>query len=174
VLTAQALHFYLFGLAAFTASEILVRTFYAMQDTRTPVAVGCVAVVVNIGLGYTFLHNGAGLGGLAFAFSIANTIEAMLLLIMLGRSIGGFGRDFWRACGFMLLAGIGCLLVLLLLRTQIPLLSPNASYRWPQDFPTLAFWAAAIGSIGAVLYGGLTVLFRVPELRGLIARLRRR
>jgi putative peptidoglycan lipid II flippase len=173
-LTTQALNFYLFGLAAFTASEILVRTFYAMQDTRTPVAVGCVAVVVNIGLGYTFLHNGAGLGGLAFAFSIANTIEAMLLLIMLGRSIGGFGRDFWRACGFMLLAGIGCLLVLLLLRTQIPLLSPNASYRWPQDFPTLAFWAAAIGSIGAVLYGGLTVLFRVPELRGLIARLRRR
>lgn len=177
-LTTQALDFYMFGLAAFTASEILVRTFYAMQDTRTPVAVGCIAVVVNIGLGYLFLRNGGGLGGLAFAFSIANTIEALLLAITLGRRIGGFGRDFWRACAFMLVSGLVCLSILFVLRTwsmgQIPAISPRAVYRWPEDFLGLAVWTAGVGSIGAGLYAGLTILFRVPELRGLINRVRRR
>ncbi|MDZ4718476.1 MAG: murein biosynthesis integral membrane protein MurJ [Roseiflexaceae bacterium] len=176
-LTTQVLDFYLFGLVAFTASEILVRTFYAMQDTRTPVIIGCVAVLVNIGLGYTFLHNGAGLGGLAFAFSIANTIEAMLLTIMLRNRIGGFGRNFWRALAFMLISGVCCLSSLFIVRTwsgaRIPFISPNAIYHWPQDFPALALWTVSVGGFGAAIYAGLTVIFRVPELRGFIDRIRR-
>jgi putative peptidoglycan lipid II flippase len=72
-LTSQALSFYALGLAAFAAAEILVRAFYAMHDTRTPVLVGILAVAVNITLGWALLRLGVGLDGLAGAFSIANT-----------------------------------------------------------------------------------------------------
>ena len=63
-LTAEAFNFYAFGLAAFAAAEILVRTFYAMHDTRTPVFVGILAVATNIVLGWGLLLLGAGLEGL--------------------------------------------------------------------------------------------------------------
>src|SRR6266498_5112698 len=55
-LTAGALGFYALGLVAFAAAEILVRTFYAMRDTRTPVYIGIGAVLLNIALGWTLLR----------------------------------------------------------------------------------------------------------------------
>src|SRR6185295_12743409 len=126
-ITAEALIFYAFGLAAFAAAEILVRTFYATRDTRTPVLVGVVAVVANVALGWALIRLGAGLNGLAIAFSTANTIEAALLL--LGRRLGGIGGGFWRAAGGMLLASLGCGAVLLALRIAsvgvLPFLTPN-------------------------------------------------
>ncbi len=54
------------------AAEILVRTFYATRDTRTPVLVGVVAVLANVALGWALIRLGAGLDGLAIAFSTAN------------------------------------------------------------------------------------------------------
>ncbi|HJZ49993.1 MAG TPA: murein biosynthesis integral membrane protein MurJ, partial [Roseiflexaceae bacterium] len=116
VITSQALVFYAFGLAAFAAAEILVRTFYAMHDTRTPVLVGVVAVFANIALAWALINLGAGLVGLAIAFSAANTLESALLLALLGRRLGGVGGEFWRAAGAMLLATLGCGGALLALR----------------------------------------------------------
>jgi putative peptidoglycan lipid II flippase len=132
-LTSQALSYYALGLAAFAAAEILVRTFYAMQDTRTPVIVGIGAVAVNIALGWALLHAGAGLGGLALAFSIANTLEAGLLLALLRRRLGRLGRAFWRAAGAMLLATLASSAALLGLRlasaAYLPSISAGGAYR---------------------------------------------
>src|SRR5262249_47342336 len=96
-LTAGALGFYALGLAAFAAAEILVRTFYAMRDTRTPVYVGIGVVLLNIGLGWSLLRIRPTLGMLALAFSIANTSEAATLLWLLRPRLGGISGDFWRA-----------------------------------------------------------------------------
>jgi putative peptidoglycan lipid II flippase len=88
-LVASALIFYATALPAFAASEVLIRGFYAMQDTRTPVVVGLITVAVNIALSALFvlaLHWGHA--ALAGAFSIANNLEAALLLILLGRRWG--------------------------------------------------------------------------------------
>ena len=84
-LTAEALRFYALGLAAFAAAEIVVRAFYAMQDTLTPVLVGIATVALNIALATLFVRQGAGLGGVALAFSIAATVETLLLLLVLWR-----------------------------------------------------------------------------------------
>jgi putative peptidoglycan lipid II flippase len=178
LLTTSALNYYMVGLAAFTASEIVVRTFYAMQDTRTPVAIGALAVALNIGLGYTLLRAGAGLSGLALAFSVANIAEAALLLAVFARRAGGLGRSFWAGLAWMLLAGAICLAGLLLLRgisaDRIPAIRPDSPYRWPQDFPLLALWLAAAGLLGAGIYAAVAALARLPELSVLVARVRRR
>jgi putative peptidoglycan lipid II flippase len=176
-LTSSALSFYAFGLAAFAAAEILVRTFYAMRDTRTPVFVGILAVASNIALGWSLLRLGAGLSGLAMAFSTANILEALLLLLLLRRRIGRVGGDFWRAAGTMLLATLACGAGVLALRlasaARLPFIAPGGGYRWPADFAPLVGWLALAGALGAGIYFGTTALLGLEETRALAGRLRR-
>jgi putative peptidoglycan lipid II flippase len=184
-LTSQALSFYALGLAAFAAAEILVRTFYAMRDTRTPVYIGVLAVAANIGLGWALLRLGTGLDGLASAFSIANTLEAALLLALLRPRLGRLGGNFWRALGAMLLATLACSATLLALRLisapRLPFITPADTYRWPSDFLPLVAWLVGAGAVGAAVYAGVAALLGLAEvratwerLRGLAARFRRR
>jgi putative peptidoglycan lipid II flippase len=175
-LTAQALSYYALGLAAFAAAEILVRSFYAMQDTRTPVLVGIATVSVNIALGWALLRLGAGLRGLAFAFSIANTLEATLLLVLLRPRLGMLGGAFWRAAGAMLLATLVCGAALLGLRlasaAYLPSIDAGGAYRWPADFLPLLAWLAAVAGLGMALYFGVAALLGLAELRATLTRLR--
>jgi putative peptidoglycan lipid II flippase len=176
-ITSEALVFYAFGLAAFAAAEILVRTFYATRDTRTPVLVGVVAVLVNIALGWALIRLGTGLDGLAIAFSTANTVEAALLLGLLGRRLGGVGGGFWRAAGGMLLAALGCGAVLLALRRvssgALPFLLPSGAYSWRSDLVPLLLWLAAAAGLGLLVYAGIAALLGVEELRVAWERARR-
>jgi putative peptidoglycan lipid II flippase len=176
-LTARALGFYALGLAAFAASEILVRAFYAMQDTRTPVYVGVGAVLLNIGLGWALLRSRPDLGTLALAFSVANTAEALALLWLLGSRLGGLGAGFARGLLAMLLAALamaGALLGLLWLSApSLPFLQPGDSYHWPSDFLPLVLWLSVAGPVGALAYGVVAALLRLPEIGAVLGRLGR-
>jgi putative peptidoglycan lipid II flippase len=175
-LTSGALVFYALGLPAYAAAEIVVRSFYAMHDTRTPVAVGAGAVLLNIGLGWALLRLGVGLRGLALAFSVANTAEAIALLALLRGRLGPLGAAFWRAIGAMLLASGACGAALLALRRAsldaLPFLDSASGYRWPADFLPLALWLAAAGGLAALAYGGAALLLRLPEVRAMLGRVR--
>ncbi|MCS6940786.1 MAG: murein biosynthesis integral membrane protein MurJ [Roseiflexaceae bacterium] len=173
-LTTEALSAYALGLAGFAAAEIVVRAFFAMQDTRTPVIVGIAAVALNISLGWSFLRLGMGLSGLGLAFSLANLFEAVLLLALLGRRLGGLERDFLRATGAMILATLVCVFTLALLHrasfAALPPVAPGDTYRWPGDFLPLLAWLAGAATAGVLAYAGVAALFRVPELGATIAR----
>ncbi|WP_157042678.1 lipid II flippase MurJ [Roseiflexus castenholzii] len=176
-LTTEALAAYALGLAGFAAAEVIVRAFFAMQDTRTPVIVGIAAVALNMSLGWSFLRVGLGLGGLGLAFSLSNLFEATLLLALLGRRLGGLERDFFRAIGAMILATMACAFALaLLLRSSYaiaPFVAPGDTYRWPDDFLPLVVWLAGATAAGVLAYAGVTALFRVSELSAAVARGRR-
>jgi putative peptidoglycan lipid II flippase len=89
-LTAYALLYYGIGLWAFSAVRILYATFYALQDTRTPVRMAMISIAANIVLGIILmrplLH-----GGLALATSLASMLNFGLLLRALGRKLGPLG-----------------------------------------------------------------------------------
>ena len=97
--TAWALAFFSIGLAGHTVLEILVRAFYALHDTWTPVKVGTLAMLLNIALalvlirvfGYPTSTDFARgpIGGLALAMSIATALESTTLWIILRRRVGG-------------------------------------------------------------------------------------
>jgi putative peptidoglycan lipid II flippase len=97
--TAWALALFSIGLAGHGVLEILVRAFYALRDTWTPVKVGVVAMALNIVLslalirafGYPDSTNFARgpFGGLALAMSIATGIESTTLWIILRRRTDG-------------------------------------------------------------------------------------
>ena len=90
-MTAEALAFYAPGLVAIAATEIVTRGFYALHDTRTPVGVGVATVSLNILLSIV-LSRVMGVGGLALAYSLANSVEAVSLLAIIRGRMGGIGE----------------------------------------------------------------------------------
>lgn len=90
--TAVALQFYAAALFAHATIEIVTRAFYALQDTRTPVMVAAGSMVVNVVLALAlipFLSH----GGLALAMSLAATLEALVLLYIALKRVGGLELD---------------------------------------------------------------------------------
>ncbi|HEX9441324.1 MAG TPA: lipid II flippase MurJ, partial [Roseiflexaceae bacterium] len=155
--------------------EIIVRTFYAMHDTRTPVYVGVGAVLMNIVLGWTFLRLGLGLGGLALAFSMANIAETITLLALLSGQLGALGSAFWHAIGRMALAalafGAALLGALRLSEAVLPFLRSGDTYHWPADFPALVAWLAVVCSAGTAIYLGGAAALGVEEVQTLVGKI---
>lgn len=85
-ITASVLGIFMFGVIAQSLIPILSRAYYAMQNTKTPVAVSIFSIAVNITLGLIFsfvLH--LGVRGLAVAFSIAGNVNFFLLFFLFHR-----------------------------------------------------------------------------------------
>jgi putative peptidoglycan lipid II flippase len=85
-LTVYALLHYLPGLIGYALAYVLTRAFYALQDTRTPLFVGAVTVALNVVLDYA-LVGPMGVGGLALATSLAGIANALVLLLILRRTL---------------------------------------------------------------------------------------
>jgi putative peptidoglycan lipid II flippase len=93
-LISWALLWYSAGLVGHCIVEILARAFYAMNDTKTPVLVGSVAMGLNVVFSVLFSRWFARIGwmphgGLALANSLATALEAVSLVILMRRRLDG-------------------------------------------------------------------------------------
>jgi putative peptidoglycan lipid II flippase len=93
--TSVALLFFAIGLPALAAVEILTRSFYALQDSRTPVTISVAQFILKIALSVILINMAAfgvqwGMGALAFSTSIAGILEAIVLFMLLSQRIEGF------------------------------------------------------------------------------------
>ena len=86
-LTSVALLYYALGLWAFSAVRIIVATFYAMQDSRTPVITATVSIAANLVLGVA-LMGPLKHGGLALATAMASMLNLALMVSVLRRKLG--------------------------------------------------------------------------------------
>jgi putative peptidoglycan lipid II flippase len=156
--TNWALLFYAVGLFAHAMVEILVRAFYALRDTRTPVAIGIGAMALNVGLSLVLMRFLAH-GGLALAMSLATILEAFLLLGAIRRRLANYrlgqvGGSAARTCLASVIMG-GALLAL---RMGLP---------WPHPTLQLGFYLAAAISGGAVLYFAVSLALGSQEAKRL-------
>ena len=165
-LVGDALQFYAVGLVAHAVVEIVVRAFYAMHDTWTPVVVGIGAMLLNIGLSFWWVQ-GLGHGGLALANSMATTIEMVFLLWLLRRHIGELPYGPLGVAIGRQLIGAGVMAA--------------AIGGWLHWYPVApgagkAIWVSTLGGllIAAAVYLGMAFLLRSEELRPLVAMARRR
>lgn len=91
VLTGLTLAYLSIGLAAQAISLLLVRGFYALKDTKTPVVVSLIVVGVNILLSVLFvLVLKLDVWSLGLAFSISSILSAFLLFLTLHFKVGKF------------------------------------------------------------------------------------
>lgn len=94
VLTGRTVAFFAVGLAAQSVVLLLVRGFYAMKDTKTPVLVSLISIVLNIVLSILFVLGFQwGVWSIGLAFSISIIIGTILLVYYLGRKLNGFNNS---------------------------------------------------------------------------------
>ncbi len=147
-LVAWALLWYTLGLVAHSLVEILSRAFYALQDTRTPVVVGAGAMTLNLALSFALAAAFRAWGwmphgGLALANTIATSLEALLLMVLIRRALAGLP---WRAVGDGLLrAGLAAGVM----GVAVAAYWARVGHGWPR----LPATTAAI-ALGTVVYAG--------------------
>ncbi|MDI9456539.1 MAG: lipid II flippase MurJ, partial [Bacillota bacterium] len=90
VMTASALFFYAIGMIGIGLRQVLSRSFYALQDTKTPMINAAIGMVLNVTLNI-ILSRFLGIGGLALATSISAMIMSILLVANLRHKIGALG-----------------------------------------------------------------------------------
>lgn len=98
---AWPLIFYAIGMVGWAGRDLLTRASYAIENTKTPVAVGIASVAVSIALAYALMpvldH-----GGLALAYALGTYFNMLLQAWLLRRQIG---KLFTRGFYFSLLKG---------------------------------------------------------------------
>jgi putative peptidoglycan lipid II flippase len=89
-LIADTLRAFAVGLPFFSMFQLLTRTFYSMQDTRTPAVVNVGAAVVNVvaDLVYFFVLD-LGIPGLALGHATSYVVGTVVLLVIARRRLGG-------------------------------------------------------------------------------------
>jgi putative peptidoglycan lipid II flippase len=118
---AFVLKMYVLGMWAYCSYQILVRAFYSLKDTKTPVKVSCMLVFFNIALIFSTIwipNFEAGAFGLSTAATFA--LNATILIYLLRKRLGLFGgrkiaKSLLRTC-------FGCAVmaaVVYLLREQL-------------------------------------------------------
>lgn len=89
VLTGKVVALISLAIFSQSATQLLVRIFYALHDTRTPLIIGLVSVSVNIFLGILSVFKFSwGILGLAGAASVSSFLQAFLLFVLLEAKIG--------------------------------------------------------------------------------------
>jgi putative peptidoglycan lipid II flippase len=86
--TAAALMFYAPGLVGYSAVKIASPSFYSLRDSRTPVIVSVISVLVNLALNLSLVR-WIGYSGLALGTALAAIFNAGVLLWLLRGRLGG-------------------------------------------------------------------------------------
>jgi putative peptidoglycan lipid II flippase len=171
--TASVLAFFAIGLVGHIVVHVLNRSFYAMQDTRTPVTWAVIGVAVNVPL-MLWLVGPMGVEGLALALSLTTLLEVGGLLFWLRRRIDSFEeRDVLRSAARSAVAAAAAALLMLggvtLAREWAPALLDNPLSR----LLALGGLTAAGGAIYLLVASALGAP-EIAQMRSLLSRRRSR
>ena len=101
-LVADVLRFFVVGLVPFAIFQMFLRAFYAIQDTKTPFLINCVAVALNTVLNL-ILFPWLGVKGLALGHASAYLFGIVAQGRYLSRRIGGLDVSRLMASGVRIL-----------------------------------------------------------------------
>ena len=120
----SALRLYAPGLMAFAMLKIVVPTFYALKDTKTPVKVGLATLVLNVILNVILMQFMAE-RGLALSTTICAYINVSLLLFLLRKKMGPLGMK--KVAGSIVKIGVTTIIMgwmvwgtLIIIQNQFP------------------------------------------------------
>ncbi|MCH1960632.1 murein biosynthesis integral membrane protein MurJ [Romboutsia hominis] len=164
-MTAIALAMYSLGMLAFGLRDILGKVFYSIQDTKTPMINGAIAMGMNIVLNIA-LVNIIGLPGLPLATSISATVCIFLLFINLKKKIGYFGQD--KIIKTTLKSIVSAVVMGVVTYFGYNLLSNTLGTGFIKEAMALF---GSIG-IGALVYGISVVILKVEEINIIVGMIK--
>lgn len=163
--TATAVLFYAVGLIGFASVRIVVPFFYALQDTRTPVKVAVITLVLNIVLNLA-LMGPLRHGGLALATSISSTMNFLTLAWILRGRIGRIdGRRILRSYGRVFVASVG-MAVICGLVAALPLWGVSGSLIWKIVWLGIAITGSSLFYLGVHIWFGSEEWLFIRNLAG--------
>jgi putative peptidoglycan lipid II flippase len=161
VRTAGAMQFYAVGLLGIAASIVLTRCFFAMHDSKTPVLIATVVMVLNVAASAATVGR-FGINGLAASNSFASLVEAAVLALLFASRVGGFEEA----------RGNGSFVATLAASAAMALTASAVStalWRVPAPFWQHAGILLASMIAGAIVFVGLGAALRIRELSELWA-----
>lgn len=143
--SALALAWYAPGLLFVGISRVVVPSFYAMKDTRTPVIVSFWTLLVNVIAGLLLMQT-MGHAGLALALTLASVFNSVVLSLLLLRRFDGF--DYLGLARFLLRMIPG----LCLMSGVVIYLTSRVDWLLPGEFLPRFFVLGAAVCCGGVVY----------------------
>lgn len=155
--TAQALGFLALAMVSDSLVPLVARVFYALQDTRTPVIISVVSILVNFVLLISLSR--FGLAGIGMAYVASSVTNLGLLLAVLGKKLPNLGADvILRGSRTMtaaaVVAGAGAYATL---RTIAPLVNMRT-------FLGIATQGLVAGLVDVACYLIIVLAWRLPEV----------
>lgn len=161
---------FMLGMLPFTLFYVLLRGFYALEDTRTPFFITVIFSLVFLGLLVPFFGiltgEGVQITFIALCYSISYWVGLVIAWIVLARKLGGLSSlSVIGSIGRMLIVGILSVLVMLFAQSRLNYFffgdSGIVNY---SDKTTLLIRLTLVVLSGAISYIALSWLFRVPEI----------
>lgn len=149
--------------------HLLTRSYYAQQDTKTPLYISIVAIGINIALAvYLAQPQHYGVLGLAIAQSISAMLEATMLVVVLIKRVSGLvTEDLVHGLVRMVSAsGLTAFVSYILI-----------AYVWPLQASDVGFFAlvpkfAGIVTASLAVYVAISYLFGIREASPVVERTR--
>lgn len=167
-LTGRALVCFAVGLPFISAVRVTSNAFYSLQDSKTPVRVANLSVVVNV-LFSLILMGPLKHAGLALAVSLASLFNFAMHLIDFRKKVGALGlRKIAFGTGRTMIAAAAMAAGIWALKRHIPLLAGYEG-RWAEAARLLIYM---VSGVGLYLLAGLAL--RMEEIRGFLEAVRRK
>lgn len=122
--TIDVIFFYSLGIWGYCGLHVIVRAFYSLKDTKTPMLIGIYMVGVNLLLNLSLIWF-LNVGGLALATSISAILQLIILTTILKLRLGiRFGGDifisFLKTCLATFTMAVACIATLDLVSKAMP------------------------------------------------------
>lgn len=164
-LTANVLIHLMIGAFAFSAQTVVVRGFYAVQNTLLPALIGSLAVLATLPL-YFLGMKWLGAEGVALAVSVSSTVQVSLLFAAWNRKSGNrHAGSVYRFCGQVIAVSLPLGVCLEWLRRWLS--------AWFSDAGVLAALSicAVTGILFLSVFALLGVAFKITEIEGVLKRI---
>ncbi|HSW44584.1 MAG TPA: murein biosynthesis integral membrane protein MurJ [Phycisphaerae bacterium] len=154
---ALALAMFVSALWAYGLNHLVTRTFYSLQDAKTPLKVAVSSVVLNLVLNLILVQTPLREAGLALSTAISATFQFVVMTVVLRRRIGRMGWRRTIPSAFRILLASGVMAAAVIAMDQWALAGMHDAVR-----------LAAMVAVGAVVFIAAALLLRCDEFHDVI------
>lgn len=157
MMTSAALLYYCLGILGSGFVEVMNKSFYAKQDTKSPLLIGIIIIAINLAFS-VILSKVMGVNGLALSTAITTTINAIILLCVANHKEKNIiSKDLLSAILKMVFSAVIMGVVVYMSNYYLTLVLADTFI-----FNLIRMFIGAI--IGVVVYYILTLILNVNEM----------
>lgn len=169
---------FMVGLPAFTLFYVLLRGFYALEDTRTPFFVTVAFSAVMLLLAYPLFNlmsgGGTQVAALALAYSLAYWAGLAIAWMTLARRLGTLesGRTVWALVRVLLAGAVSIAVMLVVTAAAFSAQAPSSQVTLEVRL-NLLLTVAVVSAVGLAVFVLAAWAFRVREVSDVLSLMKR-